>query len=77
MMCGLLSNSRGYFGLNTESYVGLAGFDFSLIMYCSASLSRLKLSGISLASMCRLVIGDVLNAPKHIRRAWFWTRSSD
>ena len=38
----LSSNKVVYIGSKTHSYAGLVGFDFSLVMYCSESLTRLS-----------------------------------
>ena len=69
MMCGLASNRR-------LKAVGLLGFDrWGCIVDSVADVARS--SGNSPASTWRLETGDVLNAPRQIRNAAFYTRSSD
>src|SRR5258706_406449 len=74
---GLFSKSFLKFGLKMLSYTGFSGFDLIFSMYCIASLSLLRFSGISLASTCKLVTGEVRKALRHVLRAWFCTRSRD
>jgi len=52
------------------SYVGLDGFACNLIIYFIASSSLPRYRGGSDEMACKLLIGEVQNAPVQIRRAW-------
>jgi len=77
---------RIWFGRLSKSFVnrsskaqfraGLPKFEHILIEYCDASRLLRSSMGISFASTCKLVAGDVRNAPKQRRSAWFWIGSS-
>ena len=54
---------------------GLYTLELTLRQYSEESILRLRSRGISFASTCKLVAGDVLKAPRHVRRAWFWIGS--
>ena len=69
MLRGLAPKSGSYFGSNTAEYAGFFGFACNRAAYCSDSCSLRNVSDGSLASTCRLSIGDVLNAPRHRRNA--------
>ena len=51
------------------SYVGLHGFACSFIIYFIASSSLRRCRGGSDEMACKLLIGEVRNAPMQIRRA--------
>ena len=55
---------------------GLLKFEHILSQYCDASRLLRSSMGISFASTCKLVAGDVRNAPKQRRSACFWIGSS-
>jgi len=70
---------RIWFGRLSKSFVnrlskaqfrtGLLKFEHILSKYCDASHLLRSSMGISFASTCNLVAGDVRNAPKHRRSA--------
>ena len=67
----LRSNKVVYIGSKTHSYAGLVGFDFSLVMYCSESLTRLSdREGLS-ASTYNDGIGDVQKTPRASLSPWW------
>ena len=72
---GLASNKRVKPDLNTQLKAGFVGFERSFAIYYKLSCRRRSARGISLASTCRLVMGEVRKAPRQVRHAALCTRS--
>ena len=73
---GRLSKSLVNRSSKAQFRAGLLIFEHILSEYCDASRLLRSSMGISFASTCKLVAGDVRNAPKQRRSAWFWMGSS-